>query len=58
MPATIEIEVEDDGSINTNSSFNLSNSIVILEKVKNQLVQRAQIQRRDQQEEGDDEDEE
>lgn len=55
MPATIEIEVEDDGSINTNSAFNLSNSIVILEKVKNQLVQRAQIQKRDQQDEEDDE---
>jgi hypothetical protein len=50
MAQSIEIEVDDEGKMNTNSSFNLATTIVILEKVKNQLVQRAQIQKREAQE--------
>lgn len=52
MAQSIEIEVDDEGTMNTNSSFNLATTIVILEKVKNQLVQRAQIQKREEQEVG------
>lgn len=58
MPQTIEIEVDDEGKMNTNSSFDLATTIVILEKVKEQLVQRAHIQKRAQQVEDEDEDEE
>lgn len=47
MTNTIEIEVEDDGNMNTNSEFDLATTIVILEKVKNELVGRAQIEKRD-----------
>ncbi|MDY6770924.1 MAG: hypothetical protein SV186_03125 [Candidatus Nanohaloarchaea archaeon] len=55
MAQTIEIEVDEDGKMNTNSSFDLATSIVILEKVKNQLVQRAQIKKQGAGEEEDDE---
>ncbi|MDY6789581.1 MAG: hypothetical protein SVV03_06515 [Candidatus Nanohaloarchaea archaeon] len=44
MVGKIEIEVEDDGQMSTNSSFDLATTAVVLEKVKQQLVGRAQIQ--------------
>jgi len=44
MSNTIEIEVEPDGNMNTNSNFDLATTIVILEKVKTELVGRAQIE--------------
>lgn len=43
MPGKIDIEVDDEGKINTNSQFDLATTIVILEKVKAQLVDRTKI---------------
>lgn len=51
MSQTIEIEVEEDGTLNTNSSFDLATTVIILEKVKANLVQRSQIKKRDEDEE-------
>lgn len=47
MSNTIEIEVEPDGNMNTRSEFDLATTIVILEKVKNEMVGRAQIESQD-----------
>lgn len=46
MAQTIEIEVEDDGTLNTDSSFDLATTVVILEKVKSNLVKRSQVKKR------------
>ena len=43
MTGNIDIKVDDDGKINTNSNFDLATTIVILEKVKAQLVDRTKI---------------
>ncbi|MDY6777588.1 MAG: hypothetical protein SVU32_02910 [Candidatus Nanohaloarchaea archaeon] len=51
MTRTVTIEVEE-GQLNTNSDFDLATTIVILEKVSQQLVQRSQIEK--QQPAGDD----
>lgn len=51
MSQTIEIEVEEDGALNTNSSFDLATTVIILEKVKSNLVQRSTVKKRDEDEE-------
>lgn len=43
MPGEIKIELDEKGKINTNTSFDLATTIVILEKLKAQLVERAKI---------------
>ncbi|MCJ7450151.1 MAG: hypothetical protein MUP58_00205 [Candidatus Nanohaloarchaeota archaeon QJJ-9] len=45
--AKIEIEMDDEGKFNTNSGFDLATTILILEKVKSELVQRAQIEKQE-----------
>ncbi len=46
MTQKIEIEVDEEGKINTNSNFDLATTIVILEKVKTQLVDRTKISKK------------
>ncbi len=47
MVGKIEIDVDDDGKMSTNSSFDLATTAVVLEKVKQQIVGRAQLQAQD-----------
>ncbi len=51
MAQKIEIEVDDEGKINTNSNFDLATTIVILEKVKAQLVDRTKVSKKGQEKE-------